>query len=197
MSDENKSRRCSFELFPDERTGDKIADELIANEKLKERGRFMRAMLVTGAAFAAIDKRLPLLISELLTENTTLDDINKVISSVIPGAFSVEKKLLELLEKQSGLHTSVDCSTPLTEQSLSRNYGEDQTRRNADISRFICHSGAVPRPANHTFPFPDWFSSSSVFINFSLFLWGWISSNNPGCAIPDGVKSASMTPAFI
>ncbi|WP_252354834.1 plasmid partitioning/stability family protein [Escherichia coli] len=113
MSDENKSRRCSFELFPDERTGDKIADELIANEKLKERGRFMRAMLVTGAAFAAIDKRLPLLISELLTENTTLDDINKVISSVIPGAFSVEKKLLELLEKQSGLHTSVDCSTPL------------------------------------------------------------------------------------
>ncbi len=21
------------------------------------------------------------------------------------------------------------------------------------ISRFICHSGAVPRPANHTFPF--------------------------------------------
>ncbi|TWP56893.1 recombinase, partial [Escherichia coli] len=22
MSDENKSRRCSFELFPDERTGD-------------------------------------------------------------------------------------------------------------------------------------------------------------------------------
>lgn len=113
MSDENKSRRCSFELFPDERTGDKIADELIANEKLKERGRFMRAMLVTGAAFAAIDKRLPLLISELLTENTTLDDINKVISSVIPGAFSVEKKLIELLEKQSGLHTSVDCSTPL------------------------------------------------------------------------------------
>ncbi|MFP1527045.1 plasmid partitioning/stability family protein [Escherichia coli] len=43
--------------FSDERTGDKIADELIANEKLKERGRFMRAMLVTGAAFAAIDKR--------------------------------------------------------------------------------------------------------------------------------------------
>ncbi len=53
------------------------------------------------------------------------------------------------------------------------------------ISRFICHSGAVPRPANHTFPFPDWFSSSSVFINFSLFLRGWISSNNPGCAIRD------------
>ena len=43
-----------------------------------------------------------------------------------------EKKLIELLEKQSGLHTSVDCSTPLTEQSLSRNDGEDQTRRNAE-----------------------------------------------------------------
>ncbi|WP_215254238.1 hypothetical protein, partial [Escherichia coli] len=42
------------------------------------------------------------------------------------------QKLIELLEKQSGLHTSVDCSTPLTEQSLSRNDGEDQTRRNAE-----------------------------------------------------------------
>ncbi|HHU2678656.1 TPA: hypothetical protein ACUBAY_004788, partial [Escherichia coli] len=41
-------------------------------------------------------------------------------------------KMIELLEKQSGLHTSVDCSTPLTEQSLSRNDGEDQTRRNAE-----------------------------------------------------------------
>ena len=92
----------------------------------------MCAMLVTGAAFAAIDKRRPLLISELLTENTTLDDINKVISSVIPGAFSVEKKLLELLEKQSGLHTSVDCSVPLAGQNLARNNGEDQTRRNAE-----------------------------------------------------------------
>ncbi|EOE1402662.1 recombinase, partial [Escherichia coli] len=55
--------------------------------------------------------------------------INKLES--LP-AFSVEKKLIELLEKQSGLHTSVDCSTPLTEQSLSRNDGEDQTRRNAE-----------------------------------------------------------------
>lgn len=61
-------------------------DRLCLFAKRLERGRFMRAMLVTGAAFAAIDKRLPLLISELLTENTTLDDINKVISSVIPDA---------------------------------------------------------------------------------------------------------------
>ncbi|MFP1464194.1 plasmid partitioning/stability family protein [Escherichia coli] len=132
MSDENKSRRCSFETFPDERTVG-LADELIANEKLKERGRFMRAMLVTGAAFAAIDKRLPLLISELLTENTTLDDINKVISSVMPGAFQTEKKLLELLEKQYRLHTSVDCSAPLTEQSLARNDGEDQPEETLKI----------------------------------------------------------------
>ena len=73
MSDENKSRRCSFELFPDERTGDKIADELIANEKLKERGRFMRAMLVTGAAFAAIDKRLPSVSYTHLTLPTKLE----------------------------------------------------------------------------------------------------------------------------
>ncbi|EEX2783016.1 hypothetical protein EMO36_23870 [Escherichia coli] len=58
-----------------------------------------------------------------------INTINKLES--LP-AFSVEKKLIELLEKQSGLHTSVDCSTPLTEQSLSRNDGEDQTRRNAE-----------------------------------------------------------------
>ncbi|MDO2172205.1 hypothetical protein Q2441_25065 [Escherichia coli] len=67
-----------------------------------------------------------------MTENTALDDINKVISSVIPGAFSDAKKLHEILKKQSGLHTAVDCSTTLAEQSLPRNDGEDQTRRNAE-----------------------------------------------------------------
>lgn len=41
MSDENKSRRCSFELFPDERTGDKIADETsLQMKKLEGAGTF-------------------------------------------------------------------------------------------------------------------------------------------------------------
>ena len=39
----------------------------------------------------------------------------------------------------------------------------------ASISRFICHSGGRFLAPQTTFPFPDWFSSSSVFINFSLF----------------------------
>lgn len=59
----------------------------------------MRAMLVTGAAFAAIDKRVfLLLISELLTENTTLDGYQGDFQRNVLCAFSVEKKLLELLE---------------------------------------------------------------------------------------------------
>lgn len=86
-------------------------------------------MLVTGAAFAAIDKRLPLLISELLTENTTLDDINKVISSVIPGAFSVEKKLLELLENNL-VSIRLWIAVLLLQSRVCReNDGEDQDQK--------------------------------------------------------------------
>ncbi len=54
--------------------------------------------------------------------------------------------------------------------------------------------GRFLAPQTTLSPFPTGSVHRVFFINFSLFLRGWISSNNPGCAIPDGVKSASMTP---
>jgi len=33
------------------------------------------------------------------------------------------------------------------------------------ISRFICHAGAIPRPANQTCPSPEWLMPSRTFIS--------------------------------
>ncbi len=41
-----------------------------------------------------------------------------------------------------------------------------------NISRFICHSGAMPRPANHTFPRPEWLMLSTTFNGWLLLLRG-------------------------
>ncbi|STJ26550.1 Uncharacterised protein [Escherichia coli] len=69
------------------------------------------------------------------------------------------------------------------------------TQEKAFPVSFAIQGGSSPRKPH--FPFSRLVQFIECFINFSLFLRGWISSNNPGCAIPDGVKSASMTPAFI
>lgn len=39
-----------------------------------------------------------------------------------------------------------------------------------NISRFICLSGAMPRPANHTFPRPEWLMLSTTFNGWLLLL---------------------------
>lgn len=41
-----------------------------------------------------------------------------------------------------------------------------------NISRFICLSGAMPRPANHTFPRPEWLMLSTTFNGWLLLLRG-------------------------
>ncbi len=184
----------------------------------------MRAMLVTGAAFAAIDKRLPLLISELLTENTTLDDINKVISSVIPVLFRLKRNCLNywknnlvsirlwiaVLLLQSRVCREMTVKTrPEETLKICSEMTELTQLGQGNISPFSCitltqhfpfhlpfRGGSSP-PQTTLSLFPTGSVHRVFSLTFHCFLRGWISSNNPGCAIPDGVKSASMTPAFI
>lgn len=84
MSDKTLPRKCTFNLFPAHGAGDKVACDLIDEVPLKERGRIMRAMLLTGAALMLQDKRLPDMIAAFLTENTTFVDIQRLIGSVLP-----------------------------------------------------------------------------------------------------------------
>jgi hypothetical protein len=44
----------------------------------------MRAMMLCGAALMKQDERLPFLIAEFLTESTSMQDIQRIISSTLP-----------------------------------------------------------------------------------------------------------------
>lgn len=98
----NKSglRKCSFYINPDYNKGDKIASELLDEIPLKERGRAMRAMLVTGAALMKQDKRLPNIIADYVTNETTIFDILRLIRNVLPIIEDhVDEKLISALNK--------------------------------------------------------------------------------------------------
>lgn len=94
MSDKSSPRKIAFNLYPDEQEGDKLASALLDETRVKERGRAMRAFLLTGAALAAVDRRLPNLIAELASEHITLQDIQRIISSVIPDAFAPDDTMM-------------------------------------------------------------------------------------------------------
>ncbi|MDU6433569.1 MAG: plasmid partitioning/stability family protein [Pantoea sp.] len=120
MTDKSSPRKIAFNLYPDEQAGDRLAVDLLDETRLKERGRAMRAFLLTGAALASIDRRLPNLIAELATENVTLQDIQRIISSVIPDAFtpddSVIRALLTRLGPAAGATDSAQAEKPVHQE---------------------------------------------------------------------------------
>lgn len=92
--DDGKAVKKVVLLYPEEKAGDKIALDFIHEGMLKERGRIMRAMLLTGAAMMQANKKLPFMIAELFDENTTITDIQRVIRSAIPDASAVDDDIL-------------------------------------------------------------------------------------------------------
>lgn len=132
MSDETKPRKIAFNLYPEEHAGDRLASDLLDNIRLKERGRAMRAFLLTGAALAAIDPRLPNLIAELANEDVTLKDIQRIISSVIPDAFAPYDAMVRALLSRL-MAPGVEGETPPVKAPDATPENKDlvETRNNA------------------------------------------------------------------
>lgn len=80
-----ENRKCSFYIYPERNAADNVAEGLLSRIPQKERGRAMRAMMLCGAALMKQDERLPYLISEFLTDTTSMNDIQKIISSTLPS----------------------------------------------------------------------------------------------------------------
>lgn len=134
--DDGKAVKKTVLLYPEEKAGDRIALDFINEGMLKERGRIMRAMLLTGAAMMQANKKLPFMIAELFDENTTFTDIQRVIRSAIPEASAVDDDVLrDVLSRLGAMpaathedkgSASVPASEPTQEE---RNTAE--ARRNA------------------------------------------------------------------
>lgn len=131
MTDKSSPRKIAFNLYPDEQAGDKLAVDLLDETRLKERGRAMRAFLLTGAALASIDRRLPNLIAELATENVTLQDIQRIISSVIPDAFTSDDAVLRALLTRLGPAASTGDSAQAEKPVPQENKNVADTRANS------------------------------------------------------------------
>jgi ATP/maltotriose-dependent transcriptional regulator MalT len=133
MSDSSTPRKIAFNLYPSEETGDKLAAALLDETRLKERGRAMRAFLLTGAALAVVDRRLPFLIAELATENITLQDIQRIISSVIPDAFAPDEALIRgVMARLGALESEVPATTAQAQDLSAEEKAAQTTRENSN-----------------------------------------------------------------
>lgn len=80
-----------------------LADGFLEKLPQKERGCAMHAMMLSGAALMKQDERLPFLIAEFLTESTSMQDIQRIISSTLPQQDTGEMaRLFEALLQATG-----------------------------------------------------------------------------------------------
>jgi hypothetical protein len=114
------NRKCSFYIYPERNAADRVADSFLEKLPQKERGRAMRAMMLCGAALMKQDERLPFLISEFLTESTSMNDIQRIISSTLPQQdMNDMTRLLEAFCRHLAVAT-IRWATPLRPPSRER-----------------------------------------------------------------------------
>lgn len=139
MDDHNKDtpRKCSYYIYPERNAADGIANRLLNNYPQKERGRTMRAMMICGAALMKQDERLPFLIAEFLTEDTSMRDIQRIIHSTIPESYKneqdsiIEAFLHDKLPKISSQNTEIKNFKSDIQTQKEKN--EEETRKNSSI----------------------------------------------------------------
>lgn len=125
-----ENRKCSFYIYPERNAADNVAEGLLSRIPQKERGRAMRAMMLCGAALMKQDERLPYLISEFLTDTTSMNDIQKIISSTLPSEIredDVARLLDALLTKRAN---NADLAFVGKKVNEATDENDIETRRN-------------------------------------------------------------------
>ncbi|MFS1564213.1 MAG: plasmid partitioning/stability family protein [Candidatus Arsenophonus phytopathogenicus] len=105
-------RKIQFYINPDRHGADKYAGEVVLeNIPQGERGKFMRAAFLSGVALFKQEPRLIYMLSELLTDKTTLEEITKVMEAVLKNKIpdfdtkGVDFEILASNEDLSALET--------------------------------------------------------------------------------------------
>lgn len=112
-------RKIQFYLNPESNAADSCVNTMLDNTPQGDRGRLQRAAMLSGFALHKIDPRIPFLLSELLTEKTTLSETLQVMKAVLPAAQA--DKLESIIRVAAPVSPSVPQSTG----------GDDETRNNA------------------------------------------------------------------
>lgn len=110
-------RKIQFYINAQTSPGEAFADELTGKTAQGERGRLWKAAMLSGFALQRIDPRLPHILSELLSEQTTAEEVIKVIQAVSPKT------------EQTGPNKEpVPASSPQIQSTPDH---DDETRKNA------------------------------------------------------------------
>lgn len=83
-------RKIQFYINPKSSLGEAYADSHTDETPQGERGRLWKAAMLSGFALERIDPRLPFLLSELLSENTTAEEVIQVIRAVCPKKMTAQ-----------------------------------------------------------------------------------------------------------
>lgn len=83
-------RKIQFYINPKSSLGEAYADSHTDETPQGERGRLWKAAMLSGFALERIDPRLPFLLSELLSENTTAEEVLQVIRAVSPRSVTAQ-----------------------------------------------------------------------------------------------------------
>ncbi|MDE1188887.1 MAG: plasmid partitioning/stability family protein [Pantoea sp.] len=111
-------RKIQFYINPKSSPGEEFADAFTESTQQGERGRLWKAAMLSGFALQRIDPRLPFLLSELLSEKTTAEEVLQVIRAVSPKNLSAEQ-------------ASASAQTPEVECPPVQPDAADETRNNA------------------------------------------------------------------
>lgn len=131
-------RKLTYYVHPDDYAGDKLlCDELNSLGK-SEKSRLLRAATLAGFALYMQDKRIPYMLSELLSDNTSMDEIYTVISSVKPDVnhevrshASIVTLLEQVLSKLNGSDSLVNNEHGSQEEHNVIDSDAEETKRNA------------------------------------------------------------------
>lgn len=81
-------RKIQFYINPDRHGADKYVGEVLEKMPQGERGKFMRGAFLSGVALFKQEPRLIYMLSELLTDKTTLEEITTVMETVLKNKIS-------------------------------------------------------------------------------------------------------------
>lgn len=124
MDKPDTRRKITFYLNPESGAAERYVCDEIDNMPQGERGRVWRATMLAGFALRKQDVRLPQLLAELLTEDTTFEEMILVMQAVFPEemkAFGNRRPVRENVPENS--HSAEGAGKAQTEQ--------DETRDNA------------------------------------------------------------------
>ncbi|GFN47312.1 plasmid stabilization protein [Candidatus Regiella insecticola] len=131
MVSNNELRKISFYLKPDQVPADKVASDIFDSLPYKERGKAMRAALLAGIALMKQEQRIPFLISEFLNENTTINDIKKLIKSVSSKEDEENFEISQLLKKLISVIKSSSFEMGIIQNECTDEANNNTTRKNA------------------------------------------------------------------